>query len=79
MNITLSADEELIAKARAYAHAHRTTLNQLLRDYMARLTGLLGPAAAADEFVRVARTHAGRSEEGFVFDRQATHDRRRGR
>ena len=75
MNITLSADAELIAQARAYARARGTTLNKLLRDYMARLTGQLDPAAAADEFVRVARTHAGRSPGGFVFDREAIHDR----
>jgi len=75
MNITLSADAELIARARAYARARGTTLSQLLRDYMARLTGQLDPAEAADEFVQVARTHAGRSAKGFVFDRQAIHDR----
>ena len=33
-NITLSADENLIASARAYAQAHGTTLNDLIRDYL---------------------------------------------
>ena len=32
-NITLSADENLIASARVYAQAHGTTLNDLIRDY----------------------------------------------
>ena len=34
-NITLSADEEAIAKARAKAAVGRTTLNQLFRDWLA--------------------------------------------
>ena len=32
-NITLTADEALLAKARAYAHARKTTLNQLIRNH----------------------------------------------
>ena len=33
-NITLSADEDKIEQARAFARAHRTTLNQLFRDWL---------------------------------------------
>jgi hypothetical protein len=79
MNITLSADEKLIARARKYAEAHDTTLNQLIRDYMERITGGLDPEQAAREFVEIARTHAGRSEPGFRFDRNAVHQRGVGR
>jgi len=32
-------------------------------------------AAAADEFARLAREHAGQSPEGFRFDRESTHNR----
>ncbi len=75
MNITLSADEQLIAKARAYAQAHNTTLNQLIRDYMERITGRLEGEQAAREFIELTQSHAGRSEPGFRFDRNAIHER----
>lgn len=78
MNLTLSADEELIAKARAYAQAHNTTLNQMLRDYMRRVTGQLDRPQVAAEFAQNARLRPGRSEEGFRFDRESIHKREPG-
>lgn len=75
MNITLSADEPLIVKARAYAQAHNTTLNQLVRDYLERITGRLNGEQAAREFIELTRTHAGRSDPDFRFDRKAVHAR----
>ena len=39
MNITLSADAELIRKSRQYAKAHDTSLNQLVRDYLSTISG----------------------------------------
>jgi len=75
VNLTLTADEELVAKARAYAQTRKTTLNQLIRDYLTRLTGQMDPQRAADEFAELARSHPGRSEEGYVFDRRAIHAR----
>jgi NRPS condensation-like uncharacterized protein len=42
-NITLSADEKLIASARTYAQAHGTTLNDLIRDYLKVVTGQRDP------------------------------------
>ena len=76
VNITLSADAELVQKAREYAKAHHTTLNQLVREYMRRLTNSLSFEEAAAEFERVARNHPGRSAEGYRFDRDAVHERR---
>ncbi len=75
MNITLSADEELIARARDYARAQGTTLNQLIREYLERVTNGLDPERAAREFLELTRTNAGRSEPGFRFDRNAIHER----
>jgi len=75
MNITLTADEALIAKARAYAQARNTTLNQLVRDYLERITGQLDGPEAAEEFERLARERAGCSEPDFRFDREALHSR----
>ena len=40
MNTTLTADEALIAKARAYAQARDTTLDQLVLDYLERIAAL---------------------------------------
>ena len=76
-NITLSADEKLIAKARAYALAHDTTLNQLIRDYLARISGQGDVAEAAREFADLARTKAGCSSADWTFDREAIHVRQR--
>jgi hypothetical protein len=72
--ITLSADEDTIA--RASAHAHGTTLNDLIRDYLAQIAKPLDRDAAADEFVKLARGHSGCSEEGWRFNRVECHRRR---
>lgn len=75
VNVTLSADEELLARAQAYAQARNTTLNELLRDYLRRLTEQMGPEQAADEFATIARNRSGRSPDDFVFNRHAAHGR----
>jgi len=43
-NITLSADEDLIEKARALAHSQRTTLNEAFRGWLAQFTASEGDA-----------------------------------
>lgn len=79
MNLTLSADPELIAQAREYAKQRGTSLNQLIRDYLEQLVGGLDRAAAADEFLRLALEHPGRSEPGYKFNREEIHDRQASR
>jgi predicted secreted Zn-dependent protease len=74
-NITLSADEKLIAGARAYAQAHGTTLNEMIREYLKAVTSRRDPNEVADEFVRLAREQAGCSEEGWRFNREQIHKR----
>ncbi|MFP4378129.1 MAG: DUF6364 family protein [Spirochaetales bacterium] len=61
MNITLSADRELVEKAREYAAAHGTSVNQLVRDYLERLVGEISADEAASAFASFAREHAGTS------------------
>jgi hypothetical protein len=73
---TLSADEDTIARARAYAQAHGTTLNDLIRDYLAQIAKPLDRDAAADEFIKLARGHSGCSEEGWRFNRVECHRRK---
>lgn len=38
MNVTLSINERVVAEARQVAARRGTTLNQLIRDYLAELT-----------------------------------------
>ncbi len=75
VNITLSADEDVVHKARQYAATENTTLNQLVRDYMARLTGYTVGEDAASAFERHAQANAGKSPEGYRFNRDEAHQR----
>lgn len=71
MNITLSADEETIQRSREYAQKAGTSVNQLVRDFLQSLTLQEDRDLMADEFLRNATGHSGRSPEGFRFDREA--------
>lgn len=75
MNITLSADPELVKKVREYAARNGTTLNRLIREYMEQVIGEKDADSAAAEFSRLAREKAGRSPKGFRFNRDAAHQR----
>jgi hypothetical protein len=75
MNITLSAEEKAIAKARLYAKKHQTSLNQLVRDYITGLANDLDVNASADEFVDNALENAGKSTDNYRFNRDSTYIR----
>lgn len=75
MNLTLSADPELVARVRAYAQAHHTTLNQLIREYMETLIGQQNPEESARQFSELALKRPGHSPKGFRFDRREAHER----
>ncbi len=70
MNITLSADVDTLRRTRDYAKQHGTSLNQLVRDFLRSLTAKDEADKVADEFVRNAMTHSGRSPKGFRFSRE---------
>ena len=76
MNITLSADPELIAKSRRMARQQGTSLNQLIRDYLERFSDAHRDVSAAKEFRGLALDKGGRSASGFRFDREEAHARR---
>jgi hypothetical protein len=76
MNITLSADEDLVRKAREYAVRHGTSLNQIIREYMEQLARVADTEKNADEFERLAKDRGGLSHPDFVFDREEAHKRR---
>jgi len=75
VNITLSADKELIRKAREYAAGHGTSLNRMIRQYLEQLVSDEDKESCAREFEQLAKEHGGSSPEGFVFDREEAHDR----
>ena len=75
MNITLSADEDTVTRTRAYAREHGTSVNQLVRDFLESITGQEDRDRVAEEFARNAVEKAGRSPDGFRFDREQSHRR----
>lgn len=74
MNLTLSVDDEVVAKARQSAEALGTSVNQLVREYLERLAGKTDPVAAAKEFKRLSRLAHGDSQ-GWKFNRDEIHER----
>ena len=72
MNVTLSVDEQLVARARKKAEALGKSLNQLIRDYLERLAGSDDPERSIEEFKRLSgRGHS----RGWRFDRDEIHER----
>ena len=69
-NITLSADEDALAKARSYATKHNTTLNQMVRDYIQEIVKKSEGESFIDEFLTFTEEHAGFSEPGWKFNRE---------
>ena len=61
MNLTLSADENLVRKGREYAAEHGTSLNRLIRSYLERLVGEVPREEAAREFAAIASGSPGNS------------------
>jgi hypothetical protein len=60
-NITLSADEHLIEKARAVARAQHKTLNAAFREWLEQFTSKSGRGAEYDSLMkRLRHVNAGR-------------------
>jgi len=74
-NITLSAPEEVIERARYYAKSHNTTLNQLMRDYLKQCIEQFEREAAAEDFLRLTEQCSSQPEEGWRFNREEIHRR----
>lgn len=71
MNVTLSIDEQLVARARKRAEVLGKSLNQLIRDYLEELAGE-DPERSIEEFERLS----GRgNSRGWRFDRDEIHGR----
>jgi hypothetical protein len=74
MNVTLAIDKKLLARARRLARQRQTTVNQLIRDYLERLTAGAGNPTVAAEFERLWSEDQGHSR-GWKWNRDELHDR----
>jgi uncharacterized protein DUF6364 len=72
MNVTLSVDEQLVARARKKADALGKSLNQLIRDYLQRLAGGDDPERSIEEFKQLSGQGHSR---GWRFKRDEIHGR----
>ncbi len=72
MNVTLSIDEQLVARARKKAEALGKSLNRLIRDYLQHLAGDDDPERSIAEFKRLSG--AGHSRR-WRFNRNEIHER----
>jgi hypothetical protein len=73
VNVTLSIDEQTVARARKKAEALGKSLNQLVRDYLQRLAGGDNPEQSIEEFKRLSGQGHSR---GWRFNRDEIHARR---
>ena len=72
MNVTLSIDEQLVARARKKADALGESLNQLIRDYLQKLVGGDDPEQSIEEFKKLSgRGHS----RGWRVNRNEIHER----
>jgi len=73
MNVTLSVDEQVLARARKKAEAVGKSLNQLVRDYLQALAGGDDPDRSIEEFRRLSGQGNSR---GWRFNRDEIHSRK---
>ena len=72
MNVTLSIDEQVVARARKKAKALGKSLNELIRDYLQKLAGADDPERSIEEFKHLSgRGHS----RGWRFNREEIHER----
>ena len=75
MNVTLSIDDQLVARARKKAEALGKSLNQLVRDYLQMVAGGDDPERSIEEFNRLSgQGHS----HGWRFNRDEIHNRGEG-
>jgi len=72
MNVTLSVDEKLVARARLRAEALGKSLNQLIRDYLETLAGDDQVESDIEEFRRLSGKGNSR---GWKFKREEAYER----
>ena len=73
-NITLSADEALIERARSEAARRGKSLNQLIRDHLEELAGYRQPGNEFERLRELSRLSRGNRRE-WCFNRDEIHER----
>ena len=72
MNITLSVDKQIVARARKRAHVLGKSLNQIIREHLETLAGADDPQRSIDEFRQLSgKGHS----SGWRFNRDEIHER----
>jgi hypothetical protein len=72
MNVTLSLDEQLVARARKKAEALGKSLNQLMRDHLKTVVG----GDDSERSIAEVRQLSGQGHSrGWRFDRDEIHER----
>lgn len=74
MNITLSADKDLLEKARKVARTMGLSLNELVRRHLRQVTSASAPEEDFRE-LKTLMTQQGGHSRGRRFDRDDLHDR----
>jgi antitoxin component of RelBE/YafQ-DinJ toxin-antitoxin module len=74
VNVTLSVEENVLTRARQVAASMGTSVNGLIRRYLAQLAGTSDILADAAELRQLSLKHGGHSH-GRRFDRDAAHER----
>lgn len=72
MNVTLSIEDQLVARARKKAEALGKSLNQMIRDYLLTVAGGDDPERSIEEFNRLSGQGHSR---GWRFNRDEVHER----
>lgn len=72
VNVTLSIDDQVVARARQRAEALGKSLNQVMRDYLETLAGSDDPERAIEEFKSLSGKG---SAHGWRFNRDEIHER----
>ncbi len=73
MKITLSVDEQIVARAREKARAMGKSLNQEIRDHLQHLSGGDNLERDLEEFERLSGLG---DSQGWKFNRDEIHKRR---
>ncbi len=75
-NITLAIDEDVLDKVRIVAAEKKTTVNALVREFLADLANRDEKLAQArKQLLQLMDTSKGRMAPDWKFDREETHER----
>jgi len=75
-NITLAIEDNVLERARIVAAEQKTTVNAMVREFLADVAGRDERLQKAREGLReLMRNSKGRMRADFKFDREETHER----